>query len=1062
VAAEPAVTRLGCVISTNRILPVDPADVGLTACSDLVAVAEGDAFDPDSLGGLKIYDVTDLEAAPVLVAAARTAGVDRALTFMTAPPLTTVTGAPGGTQTQQSFAGPFLMSVDGPGGPERFGVWRLYDLAEFPTLTPVANRFVNQSHQSLARIAGTDDLSAAPAPYELQGLAAFVPNDTGVPLDLAALTHDSLGLMSYVANLPHIGIEALVPDGMQTDLLVEAQVDGIYRGPAGPAEATSIRAVGALAASDAGPAAVVAVREDLSGPQLILLDPRLEPTRDTYLLAKVGRPLAVIGLTRWPTVIDPGDALDTNSLDCLSAGFPPALCLEDDEQEPELVQCLQTQPLSECLEEAGLAPPTEPRDLTVVLAEGTGITVVPVNPDAQVFDPNLLPNGIGQLQTPGRRPRGAVADPQTQLLYVADGTAGLTIIDLARPGGTIDEDADGVDDRVLGTIALGGARADRTALWRSPDGVPITGVAAGEDGVYLIQTQPVPPAADTGACVQLHVIDAQYEPYREQFTAHLQALEAASENNQPPPAPPTTLLDVLHELRPPLQDATMGMNGAVADGLSRLVLRVEFPPDIEPPPQVTLRLQSLTSGLATHHQPDAAFPFGSLTTDGFSSRTLNLQVPVRTLPSGQHVAVAVYAPPEFFPYAAFSLPAALFDLEVVVKASQAAFLAKVPLKLVRPPVLAQHGLLGQGGELDEDMRQTLKQNGIFHFRPDFSERHISGFDRVFDVLPKHVRSVAEAYREGRVSSAVEGPAAGLKRLKGKRIAFTKTDLIGHSMGGVITRWYTTDALANGPLTSERAIRYPQNSEKSGLTISAAEEGGYGPMTLQRDLALRYRRPENFTRGDLGSVVVYGSPLRGSPLGNFVTDWLCSPDLRAGCFNPPPTLGSPLQLGLYTRASSLSTLQFDAGAAIYDLAMGSTAYRLFHERNSEPVRVHAIGTTAPDVVEADLPPDVHGWDFIYNLIENVADNYCPNFSQDTSDRVVPIESQLANFAPGHYTRIDKKAHHNAQGALLPLRMRVVKLLVDAPPNVDLGKYFEERFFADPCYPLECGASQCQPN
>jgi hypothetical protein len=377
-------------------------------------------------------------------------------------------------------------------------------------------------------------------------------------------------------------------------------------------------------------------------------------------------------------------------------------------------------------------------------------------------------------------------------------------------------------------------------------------------------------------------------------------------------------------------------------------------------------------------------------------------------------------------------------------------------------VLAQHGLLGRGDELDQQMRETLAENGILHFRPDFSERHISGFDRVFDVLPTHVRSVANAYREGRANVVVQGTQLDIEPLKGKRIAFTKTDLIGHSMGGVITRWYTTDALADGPLTGERAIRYPQNSEKTGLTISAAEEGGYGPMTLQRDPALRYRRPENFTRGDLGSVVVYGSPLRGSPLGNFVTDWLCSPDLRAGCFNPPPTLGSPLQLGLYTRASSLSTLQFDAGAAIYDLAMGSTAYRLFHELDSEPVRVHAIGTTAPDVVEPGLPPDVSGGDFLYNLAEFLADDYCPNFNQDTSDRVVPIESQLANFAPGHYTRIDKKAHHNAQGALFDLRMRVAEVLVDTAQNSqDPEEPFEERFFADPCYPLECGASQCQP-
>jgi hypothetical protein len=929
---------------------------------------------------------------------------------------------------------------------------------------------VNQSHQSLARIAGTDDLSSAPAPYELQGLAAFVPNDTGVPLDLAALTHDSFGLMSYVANLPHIGIEALVPNGMQTDLLVEPQVDAIYRGPAGPAEATSIRAVGTLAASEAGPAAVVAVREDPSGPQLILLDSPLAVTYDTYLLARVGRPLAVIGLTRWPTVIESG-GFESGSLDCLSAGFPPALCLEEDEQDADLLECLETNPPSECLEEAGLAPPTEPRDLTVVLAEETGISVVPVNPDAQVFDPNLIPNGIGQLQTPGRRPRGAVADPQTQLLYVADGTAGLTIIDLARPGGTIDEDADGVDDRVLGTIALGGARADRTALWRSPDGVPITGVAAGEDGVYLIQTQPVPPASDTGACVQLHVIDAQYEPYRGQFTTHLQALEQASETGQPPPAPPPALVDLLHELRPPLQDPTMGMNGAVADGLSRLVLRVEFPPDIEPPPQVTFRLQSLTSGLATHHQPDATFPFGSLTSDGFSSRTLNLQVPVRTLPSGQHVAVAVYAPPTFFPYVYGESPA-VFDLKVTVEDPYLKRIARVRLLLVRRPVLVQHGLFGSAEDsIGDGMRQKLVSSGILYFTPDFSERHVSGFDQVFDVLPEKIRTVKANLRAGISTQQMteipedeklRGTQEWLKRIAGNKVAITSTDVLAHSMGGVITRWYTTEALAGGSPTAERVILYPQSSNKAGATITATEEGGFDAMVLERQADLFYRRADNFRRGDFGSVVVYGSPLRGSPFGNWVTDSLCSDNLRTECFNPPPSpVTDPIQRQLYNMASEESRLRADAGAAIYDLAMGSTAYRLYHELDSEPVRVHAIGTTAPPVVAA-VPPSFDTLEFFYNLPEFKGNNYCAGFNQTTSDRIVPIESQLVNLAPEHYSRLDG-ASHNVQDAFPDLQERVVTLLADTPQNPkDPVTYFEPKFPADTdCYPLECGATQCQP-
>jgi hypothetical protein len=153
---------------------------------------------------------------------------------------------------------------------------------------------------------------------------------------------------------------------------------------------------------------------------------------------------------------------------------------------------------------------TVERDLAVVMNGGSGgVYVVPVdtNGDKPQFAPDLTApgvsaggSGLGQIVTPGRIPRGGAADPLTQLLFVADGTAGLTIIDLAIPGGSRDEDDDGIDDRVLGTVSLGGARAEKVAVWRGAAGAVVVAVAAGKDGLYFTSIpQPVaaagPPVA---------------------------------------------------------------------------------------------------------------------------------------------------------------------------------------------------------------------------------------------------------------------------------------------------------------------------------------------------------------------------------------------------------------------------------------------------------------------------------------------------------------------------------------------------------------------------------------
>jgi RHS repeat-associated protein len=431
------------VMDARDVVVLDPTSLGLRAERRLIAVAEGDALRADFAGGISIFDVTDLTSPAQELASVATAGVDRAVVFVPGPPVTTTGAQPG------SYNGPFLMSVDGPGEPDRFGMWRLFDLGRFPAITQVADRFLNQSAQSWDQF-NLQDPTLPPPPDFLK----FIPNDLGIPEDLAAVDTQ----IAYIANAPNIGLQGIMVQGMNADELAGPQVDGTLTG--------LYRGVSILKNN------ILAVRQDGAANTLVLAGAQLNGVSDTYALPQQGRPLAVRGLADWPTRVD---STGTNGQTTSS---------------------------------------TSPFDLAVVSCAGCGMSVVPVNGAGGAgggsFAPLSLPGGVGQLNTPGQDSRGAVGDPSTQLLYVADGTTGLTVIDFAQPGGTRDANHDGIDDRVLGSVALpvplvaAGVQPDHVAVamqvahyWPAvptPSATPgataapnpIEVVAAEADGLYLI------------------------------------------------------------------------------------------------------------------------------------------------------------------------------------------------------------------------------------------------------------------------------------------------------------------------------------------------------------------------------------------------------------------------------------------------------------------------------------------------------------------------------------------------------------------------------------------------
>ncbi len=424
-----------------------------------IAVVEGNAYKADQVGGVQLYEVTDPTTLQAPLDAYATAGVDRAL-------VATAAGSIKIAGTLDPIEPPFIMSVDGPGGTDRYGVWRIIQVAggETPSLVPINSRLVNLSRNALDRLNGNDAPFLPPTGFEdLSHLVSYVPVDLGLPLDIA-----TLGVArSYLANSPFLGLQAINLPNLDTDF-DNLQVHGTFRDTTNAKEDVPIRAVATLAETNpsSGSARVLAIAQERNDNVLLLVDPELR-LNDKFTLPAQGRPLAVVGLKDWPVRTDEPDAED----------FPHA--------------------------------ETALRDLAVVMCD-TGLCVVPVDAVSGSFDPDGIPGGVGMLTTPGGSPRGGAGDTARQTLYVADGTAGLSIVDLLQPGGAIDQvnqagepGADGIDDRILGAVALPdpwapdapesttAARAWQVEQYNDAEERPYQAVAAGESGLYLV-SQPLP------------------------------------------------------------------------------------------------------------------------------------------------------------------------------------------------------------------------------------------------------------------------------------------------------------------------------------------------------------------------------------------------------------------------------------------------------------------------------------------------------------------------------------------------------------------------------------------
>lgn len=187
------------------------------------------------------------------------------------------------------------------------------------------------------------------------------------------------------------------------------------------------------------------------------------------------------------------------------------------------------------------------------------------------------------------------------------------------------------------------------------------------------------------------------------------------------------------------------------------------------------------------------------------------------------------------------------DIQIQVFDQSNNVVAAVPFTLRKPPLVLVHGLFGSSA-IWRTFEQTLAASNIVvdTSEADYKVCNTCGFDTIFNSVPEAIRIAVGDSREN-------------------RIAATRVDVVGHSMGGNATRWYMTPS-SQIPDGLDRAVDGPVFFKTTTISAVRAEED-------------EFVRPDNFGIGDIRRFISLGTPHTGSPVAwrgiLFLNDWVAT-------------------------------------------------------------------------------------------------------------------------------------------------------------------------------------------
>lgn len=191
--------------------------------------------------------------------------------------------------------------------------------------------------------------------------------------------------------------------------------------------------------------------------------------------------------------------------------------------------------------------------------------------------------------------------------------------------------------------------------------------------------------------------------------------------------------------------------------------------------------------------------------------------------------------------------------------------------LTRPPVVLVHGILGHG---DNDLPQPPRDSDWYWspdiyrsgglplhthvYRADYKATSTRGFSENYTIVPLTIRRAMDELHSGVFEGSND---QDLERYTpGLRYAATRADVIGHSQGGQLIRFYASNASGHCP-------RPPRGIPPLGDDWWPQMDFDRDPSGTSAGGNWFYERKSNLFAGDIRRAVTVGSVWRGSELAN---------------------------------------------------------------------------------------------------------------------------------------------------------------------------------------------------
>lgn len=207
--------------------------------------------------------------------------------------------------------------------------------------------------------------------------------------------------------------------------------------------------------------------------------------------------------------------------------------------------------------------------------------------------------------------------------------------------------------------------------------------------------------------------------------------------------------------------------------------------------------------------------------------------------------LAFYRPPNNFLIGGKNVDVASFDIVIKNNGTE---VRRKPFYLARPPVMAIHGIFSSEDIWKTPVWQSLSGYKIDINTVDYSLDSSQGPSDVYHILAKAIEDRLAAYRAGYTS--YDGAT--------RRYAATRADVIGHSQGGQVARFY----IAGMPSGSRRRDSYNAWPDFDNTRDPNSPIGRWP-----------YLRDKNFGAGSIRRLITLGSPFKGSPWASATAPWL---------------------------------------------------------------------------------------------------------------------------------------------------------------------------------------------